>query len=239
MKNIFDKCMKSFLYRTAGLLYAIFPKKPVLRFYCNLANMLRPVTWRLACRYYGPEIIKYRGGVGDFILSEVGKDDLVIDVGCAEGNLTSLVAAKARSVVGVDMDNGYIDSIDKKIRDLKNVKFIRGDVSDIDFREIFDAAILVHTIEHMPDCARILRKLSDISRKIIIETPDPDSDCISKILNDLGVHDLGDDKHFELFNRKTLRDILEKNGWGEVVVSTGDGVVRALARSLSLKGEKV
>lgn len=238
MKNIFDRCTKSFLYRTSGLLYAIFPKKPVLRFYCNLANVLRPVAWRLACRYYGPEIIKYRGGIGDFILSEVGKDDLVIDVGCAEGSLTSLAAAKVRAVVGVDMDKRYIDSIDKRIQGLKNVKFIRGDVLDIDFNEIFDVAILVHAIEHMPDCARVLRKLSEMSRKIIIETPDPDSDCISKILKDLGVHDLGDDKHFELFNRETLKAILEKNGWGEVAVSTGDGVVRAVARSLSFKGGK-
>lgn len=238
MNNMFDRCMKSFLYRTADLLYATFPKKQVLKFYCNLANVLRPVAWKLACRYYGPGIIKYRGGIDDFILSEIGKDDLVIDVGCAEGRLTSLSAAKARSVVGVDMDKRYIDNIDKKIRDLKNVKFILGDVSDIEFNEIFDTAILVHAIEHMPDSPGILKKISGISRKIIIETPDPDSDCISKILNDLGVHDLGDDKHFELFNRDTLKGLLEKSGWGDVSVSTGDGVVRAIAHSVSLKGKR-
>ncbi len=238
MKNMFDRCLKSFLYRTSDLLYTIFPKRSVLKFYCNTANVLRPVAWRLACKYYGPEIIKYRGGIDDFILSEIGKGDSVMDVGCAEGNLTALLASKARSVVGVDMDDKYIEGIDRRIRCLENVKFIKGDVIDIDFKEVFDAAILVHAIEHMSDCAVILRKLSGISRKIIIETPDPDSDCILKILNDLGVRDLGDDKHFQLFDRKTLKDALEKNGWKEVVISTGDATVRAVARSVAFGGGK-
>ena len=238
MKGIFTRILKSLLYRASDIEYAIFPKKAVLRLYCNLTNVLRGITWKMACRYYGPEMTRYRGDIPGFILSEIEKGDRVIDIGCAEGNLTSLAAEKARSVVGIDIDEGYIEKIDEKKRSLENVRFMAGNFLDMDFKETFDVAILVHTIEHLPDSGKALKKLAGLCRKVLIETPNPDSDWLMKILDDLGVKELGDDKHFELFNSETLREALSNNGWGEITISKGDGVVRAVARSLSVKDKR-
>jgi len=235
MNNFLEKLCRSILYHTSDAAYAVLPKRSVLRMYGWFTNTARAITWRLACRYYGSDVIKYRGDLADFVLAEIGDGDLVIDVGCAEGNLTSLAATKARGVVGVDVDKGYIDNIDRQKRELKNVKFIMGDILEIGFKEVFDVAILVHAIEHMPDSGKILKKLSGISRKILVETPNPDSDWVLKLLKDMGIDDLGDEKHFQLFSCSTLKEVLEKNGWRDVAVSTGDGVVRAVARSAVIK----
>lgn len=236
MGKMSDRFLKSLLYRITDLAYAVLPKKSVLTLYCNLTNILKSITWKLACRYYGPDVIRYRGDIAAFLLSNVNKGDMVIDVGCAEGNLTSLVAAKARGVVGIDVDKKYIDNIDRKIREIGNVTFITGDIADMDFKETFDAAVLIHSIEHMPDSGKVLKKLSGMSRKIIIETPNADSDWISKLLTDLGVCDLGDDKHFELFNPRILKEVLEKNGWMDVDITASGGVVRGVAFSSIVKG---
>lgn len=235
MSNFFEKLFRSISYHTSDVVYAILPKRTALKMYGWLTNITRAITWRLACRYYGSGVIRYRGDIADFVLAEINEGDLVIDVGCAEGNLASLAAAKARGVVGVDVDKRYIDNIDRGARELKNVKFIVGDVSAIDFKEVFDVAILIHAIEHMPDSGKILRKLSGIARKIVVETPNPDSDWVLRLLKDLGIDDLGDEKHFQLFSCKTLKEALENNGWVDVIASMGDGVVRAVARSAAAK----
>ena len=229
--NFFRRALKSFLCRSADLFYAVFPKRPLLRFYCYLTYILRTITWRLACKYYGPAVIKYRGGIDKFVLSQIASTDRVLDVGCAEGHLSGIIAGIARSVVGVDIDNNYIENIDKSVKYLKNAEFITGDVLDLKFEERFDVAILVHAIEHMEKSDAILKKLATLARKIVVETPSEETDWIAELLEDMDIKDIGDDKHVKLYNESFLKDELERNGWTDVIVSRGPDVVRAVARS--------
>ncbi|MCX5677986.1 MAG: class I SAM-dependent methyltransferase [Candidatus Omnitrophica bacterium] len=229
--GIFWRALKSFICRSADLFYAILPKRAVLRFYSYLTYVLRTVTWRLACKYYGPAVVKYRGGIDEFILSQIKPGDRVLDVGCAEGHLSGIVAVKARSVVGVDIDKNYIENIDKDVRGLKNVEFITGDVLDLEFEEPFDVAVMVHAIEHMEKSDAILKKLSALARNIVVETPSEESDWVAELLEDMDIEDIGDDKHIKLYNDNFLKDELEQSGWTDVVSSRGPGVIRAVARS--------
>lgn len=225
------RLIKSFLYRSSEFIYRVFPKKAVLTFYCYLTYIFRAVTWRLACRYYGQAMTEHRGDVPEFVLSQIKQGDTVIDVGCAEGNLTRLIAGKAGKVVAVDIDKGYLDRIDKSDKTLEKAVFINGDIIDLKFNETFDVAVLVHTIEHMDNARAILRKISEIARKIVVETPDQSSDWLSNTLIGLGIEERGDDKHVKLYDGASLKEELEDNGWTGVVISKSYGAVRAVASS--------
>jgi SAM-dependent methyltransferase len=231
MNNWFYRFMKRLFYRGGDILYALFPKRQVLKICCGLTSILRTVTWRLACRYYGCGIVRYRGGIEKFVVAHIKEGDRVLDIGCAEGYLTRLIAKKAKRVVALEIDRRYIDAIDKSEECFRNVEFIVGDAFEMDFREKFDVIVLVHTIEHMAKSDRLLKRLSAIAKKIIIETPDPESDWISKLLEDLGIVELGDEKHVELFSHDSLKERLERNGWKDVTAYEGYGAVRVVARS--------
>lgn len=233
--DLFWRALKSFVCRSADFFYAVLPKKFALKFYCYLTYILRTVAWRLACKYYGSGVVKYRGGVDKYVLSHIQSGDRVLDVGCAEGYLSVKIAAKARTVVGVDVDKNYLDNIDKDIKALKNASFINGDVLNMDFKERFDVAVLVHAIEHMEKSRDILKKLSTIAHKILVETPTEECDWLAEIMEEMGIEDIGDDKHVRLYNDKSLRDELEASGWADVATSWGPGVVRAVAFSRTIK----
>lgn len=231
MNNLVWRPIKSFLYRSSELAYRVFPKKATLTFYCYLTYILRAVTWRLACKYYGQAMTEHRGDVPEFVMSQINPNDTVIDVGCAEGNLTRLIAKKAGRVVAIDIDKGYLDRIDKNEKGLEKAVFINGDIIDLKFSETFDAAVLIHTIEHMDNAGAILRKISEIARKIVVETPDQESDWLSNTLIGLGIEDQGDDKHVKLYDGISLKEELEDNGWVDVALSKSYGAVRAVALS--------
>ncbi|MBU0880786.1 MAG: class I SAM-dependent methyltransferase [Candidatus Omnitrophica bacterium] len=235
MNDLLWRLIKSFSYRTAEAAYRIFPKKATLTFYCYMTYIMRALAWRLACKYYGRSMTEHRGDIPDFVLSHIMPGDIVIDVGCAEGNLTRLVAKKAKKVIAVDIDKDYLAAIDKTEEGLRNATFIYGDIVDLKFDETFDVAILVHTIEHMDNANTILNKISGIARKIIVETPDQESDWLTKTLLDLGIEERGDDKHVKLYDGASLKESLEQNGWSDVVISKGVGAVRAVAASKSFK----
>lgn len=235
MNNIFWRLIKSLSYRTAEAVYKVFPKRATLTFYCYMTYIMRALTWRLACKYYGQSMAQHRGDVHDFVLSQIKAGDSVIDVGCAEGNLTRLIAKIAKAVVAVDIDKDYLGVIDKTDKALRNATFINGDIIDLNFDHTFDVAVLVHTIEHMDNADKVLNKISGIARKIVIETPDQESDWLTSTLLGLGIEERGDDKHVKLYNSTLLKESLEQNGWSGVVISKSAGAVRAVAMSKSCK----
>ena len=231
MDRFLWRLVKSFLYRSGELAYRILPKKAVLAFYCYMAYIFRAVAWRQACKYYGSAMTQRRGDMSEFVLSKIGPGMSVIDVGCAEGNLTRLLARKAKKVVAVEIDKKYLDMIDKDDKALGNVTFINGDIIDLNFDEIFDMSVLIHAIEHMENAPDILKKISKIAKMIVVETPDQESDWLTSTLIDLGIDERGDDKHVRLYDAITLKEELENSGWGKVIISKGNGVVRAVACS--------
>lgn len=230
--------LKSVVYRTAECAYALLPKKAVLKFYCYMAYLFRAIAWRLAFKYFASDMVKYRGDLTGFITSNIGENDSVIDIGCAVGNLTRVIAGKAKKVVAIDIDSTYLDRIDRKDPVYRNTTFIREDIIDFNSREKFDVAVLVHVIEHMSNGEAVLRKIASLASKIIIETPDEEADWLVKLLRDLGIEERGDDKHVKLYDDILMKRELEENGWEDVSLSRGYGLVRAVARSSYLKKQR-
>jgi SAM-dependent methyltransferase len=81
-------------------------------------------------------------GFNDYVLDQVGRDDRVLDIGCGNGRLTRLAAARARSATGVDLSEPMLATARARAAEVPNVTFEQGDVQVHPFAEGgFDLAI--------------------------------------------------------------------------------------------------
>jgi 2-polyprenyl-3-methyl-5-hydroxy-6-metoxy-1,4-benzoquinol methylase len=111
-----------------------------------------------------------------FVSSLVGPNDAVADLACGTGYGSVMLASKAASVVGVDIDASVIRSIKTKYAPIKNLSFLESDLLDINFDDQFDYIVSFETIEHFAE-ADILKLLGLFNKalkqggKLIISTP--------------------------------------------------------------------
>jgi SAM-dependent methyltransferase len=86
----------------------------------------------------------------------------VLDAGCGEGYGSSILAARAEKVLGIDLERDVIDHAAERY---PNVRFQAGDLATLAFPDgSFDAVVSFQVIEHLQsprgfatECARILR----------------------------------------------------------------------------------
>lgn len=96
--------------------------------------------------------------------------DRVLELGSARGDITFLLAAHAREVVGVDASGDALAFAEagRARRGLTNVRFLKSDVADLSELSggSFDAAAAIDLVEHIDDatlaamlaeCRRVLR----------------------------------------------------------------------------------
>jgi 16S rRNA (adenine1518-N6/adenine1519-N6)-dimethyltransferase len=60
--------------------------------------------------------------------AELNKNDVVLEVGCGTGSLTSLLAASAARVIVAEIDPVLLEIATRELADVSNVTFIDGDV---------------------------------------------------------------------------------------------------------------
>lgn len=60
--------------------------------------------------------------------AEIKKDDIVLEVGCGTGSLTSLLAEKAGGVIAVEADGKLIEIAQKHLEKAKNINFFSADI---------------------------------------------------------------------------------------------------------------
>ena len=104
-----------------------------------------------------------------------GRD--VLDAGCGVGYGTSFLAARARRVVGVDLDPEAV-AYARGRYGAHNVEFREGDVQSLDIPDAsFDAICSFETIEHLPDGAAFLAEMRRLLRPggtFLVSTPRAD-----------------------------------------------------------------
>ncbi|MCA1831923.1 MAG: class I SAM-dependent methyltransferase [Actinomycetota bacterium] len=96
----------------------------------------------------------------------------VLDAGCGEGYGSDILAASARDVVGVDLDEGVVAHAG---RHYPRARFERADLLALPFPDAsFDAVVSLQVIEHLSgprdfvaECARVLRP----GGRLIMSTP--------------------------------------------------------------------
>ncbi|MGW5742442.1 class I SAM-dependent methyltransferase [Amycolatopsis sp. NPDC003861] len=81
-------------------------------------------------------------GFNGYLLDRVRAEDRVLDIGCGNGQLTRLAAARARSAIGVDLSGPMLATARARAAEVPNVTFEQGDVQVHPFAEGgFDLAV--------------------------------------------------------------------------------------------------
>lgn len=108
-------------------------------------------------------------------------DDRLLELGSARGDVTFLLAERAREVVGLDASDVALGmaEAERGRRGLSNVRFVKGDVANLSVfpDRSFDAVAAIDLVEHVDD-ATLASMLRDARRVLVpggrlgIYTPD-------------------------------------------------------------------
>ena len=102
-----------------------------------------------------------------------GKD--ILDIACGEGYGSNLMAASARSVAGVDIDEQTIVRAKEKYKK-ENLSFLAGSVVHIPYPDAnFDVVISFETIEHHDEHEKMMQEIKRVLRPggiLFISSPD-------------------------------------------------------------------
>lgn len=81
----------------------------------------------------------------------IPQEGLIIDIGCGYGLLSNLIALKShkRNVVGIDSSETRILTAQKTVKDRKNIKFLKQDITAFNFPSC-DAIVMSDVLHHLP-----------------------------------------------------------------------------------------
>ncbi len=111
--------------------------------------MFEPLAVPSLMRDYG---IKPKKGLGqNFLIDEtylakiteaahINKNIDVLEIGAGIGNLTRYLAAAARHVTAVELDQQLIPILKKVTRDFANVRIVRGDILELPVNDLMDSS---------------------------------------------------------------------------------------------------
>jgi SAM-dependent methyltransferase len=99
----------------------------------------------------------------DALLSLVGHDWTVADLGCGTGNAAEHMAPFVRKVIAVDREPAMLEAARKRLGSASNVEFRRGEMTalPIEDREL-DAAMTVLVLHHIEDPAAALAEVARV-----------------------------------------------------------------------------
>jgi len=141
----------------------------------------------------------------------------LLDVGCGDGTLMRHLQRLGWSVQGLDPDPAAVAAACDAGLDVQ-----QGTIDGIDFEaDAFDAVIMTHVIEHVPDAHAVLqacRRVLKPTGQLVIVTPNNTSWCHRLF----GEHwrGLEPPRHLQIFNVGAMRRILCDTGFSAVRVRT-------------------
>lgn len=92
----------------------------------------------------GQNFLTDTGVIEDIVdVAEIGKEDLVIEIGAGIGNLTVGLASKAAKVLAVEIDRYLIPALLGNTQDLTNVEILNKDILKVDLKDYIKSQRLV------------------------------------------------------------------------------------------------
>lgn len=137
------------------------------------------------------------------------QNNKLLDIGCGNGFFLDEALKSGWKACGTEYADKAI-----KINEDKGIKMFRGDLSSIDFGDLkFDVITSFEVLEHLPDPASHLKKLTGLLRKgglLYLTTPNFDSLNRRLLKNKWNV--ISYPEHLCYFNKKSLNHLMEKSG---------------------------
>jgi 16S rRNA (adenine1518-N6/adenine1519-N6)-dimethyltransferase len=69
--------------------------------------------------------------------AQVGKEDVVLEVGPGLGQMTLALADRAKKVIAVEIDERLVTILRQKVEDHPNIEVIKSDILKVDFKHLF------------------------------------------------------------------------------------------------------
>jgi SAM-dependent methyltransferase len=216
-------------YRFGRFGDAIFGKRRMLRLFLKGSWLFWRFAFERSGQIYDDDFHNQSKALSEEYLQRwIAPNDTVIDIGCGLGRWCEIAAKYAGSVVGID----YSDELIAEARhraSAPNVEYIKGDLTrDLDGRR-FDLALMTHVIEHIDDPDTILRELRAVTRRLIVEVPDLESDPLNFVRLAEGCPFYSDGDHVREYTQAILNAQLERNGWTVLENRKSGGAVLAVA----------
>ncbi len=151
----------------------------------------------------------------------LAEDAKIIDTGCGDGfhlDLLRQYGNKNWTLEGIDIDRRAV-----KMAEEKGLKIHTGSIEEIELASNeYDLAIMIQTIEHVAEPSEVLRAVHNILKpggRLIVVTDNTDSFDFGLFKKSHwgGYHF---PRHWNLFNRKSLRKIAEKTGFAVEKMTT-------------------
>jgi 2-polyprenyl-3-methyl-5-hydroxy-6-metoxy-1,4-benzoquinol methylase len=115
----------------------------------------------------------------DFILSQIGSDSTVVDIGAGVGAWSALLARQARQVTAIEPSPSMIAVMKESLADegIANVTIVQGLWPAVDVRP-HDYSLCSHAMYGYPDLTAFVRRMVECTRKIcflLLRAPTLDS----------------------------------------------------------------
>jgi SAM-dependent methyltransferase len=202
----------SVIYRLQKLL----PLGRAARFklFLNLEWIFDRLAHEASFDLYTPEKHPLRQFSMRFILDQIDENSSVLDLGCNQGDMSCLIAKKAKEVVGIDLNREDIE-IAKKRNKKNNLSFHHTELHAFleNNKTQFDCLILSHIQEHLNDPHELLINFKGYFKFIYIEVPDFDRNYLNHYRKDLKLDLIySDNDHIWEFDRDELSKLLRECG---------------------------
>lgn len=98
-------------------------------------------------------------------LAEIKKEDIILDLGCGEGYLLSLLP-KTKEIIGIDISRIVLSKARKLLRSRKDIKLMYCNAENILFRrEYFDKILCSEVLEHTPNPKKVIKEIYRILKQ--------------------------------------------------------------------------
>lgn len=151
------------------------------------------------------------------------KDDVVLDLGCGNGQNTIKAARKVKKVIGIEYNSEMI-KIAKSTKQ-KNVVFRQADLEKkVEFKENkFDVVLLLDVLEHLHNRNLVLMEIKRILKpkgKLLLGVPNSQTSW-KKRLRSVGLSSFSDPDHKIEFSERQIRNLLKREGYRVEQLSYG------------------
>ncbi len=203
----------SLLYRLSKLPFA--SNKAKFGLFLDLEWIFERLAHEKSFDYYPGEKHPLRQYSNSYILNLLMESDSVLDLGCHAGQITAVLAEKAKEVVGIDYDKTAIEAAQKQ-HQKPNLTFVHDRVEHYlaANQRSFDVLILSHILEHLEKPKDILLACRPFVTYVYVELPDFDKSYLNHYRHDLN-RDLiyTDMDHVSEFDRFEMKKLLADCGF--------------------------